>query len=203
MTFWGIVVAAGAGRRFGRSKHDLLLDGRPLWLWARDCLAAAGAARVLVVGDVPGGLPGGARRRDSVAAGLAEVPAGVDHVLIHDAARPLASPDLARRVAARLGGGDVAGVVPVVPVRDTLKRVSGDLVTETVDRSDLVSVQTPQGFATGPLRDAHAVQAGDAVDDAVLVERAGGRIATVPGEPANLKVTYADDLALLAALLAR
>ncbi len=203
MTFWGIVVAAGAGRRFGRAKHEVDLAGKPLWRWARDCLADAGAGEVVVVGSVPGGVPGGERRRDSVAAGLARVPGDVDHVLVHDAARPLATAVLAGRVLDRLRAGDVEGVVPALLLRDAVKHVESDLVVGTADRSGLAAVQTPQGFVADALRSAHAADDADAGDDAELVERAGGRVATVPGEPANLKVTFPDDLAVVASLLGR
>ncbi len=203
MIFWGIVVAAGVGRRFGGAKHSLLLAGKPLWRWAVDALGEGGAAGLVVVGQVPGGIPGGERRRDSVAAGLARVPPAGTHVLVHDAARPLASAALVARVAARLVGGDVDGVVPALAVRDTLKEVTADGdVVRTVDRAPLAAVQTPQGFVTEALRRAHAEIDGDAPDDAWLVEQAGGRVATVPGDPRNLKVTYPDDLAVMSALLA-
>ncbi len=145
-------------------------------------------------------MPGGDRRRDSVAAGLAAISDHAGFVLIHDAARPLVTPDLVRAVIDRLLVGDVAGVVPVVPVRDTLKRVAGEFVVETVNRSDLVAVQTPQGFNLEALRAAHAVAGGDATDDASMVEAVGGTIATVDGDPANLKVTYPEDLAVAEAL---
>lgn len=201
MSFWGVVVAAGAGRRFGRAKHDAELGGRPLWRWAEDALTAAGAAGVVVVGDVPGGIPGGARRRDSVAAGLAQVPGDTQFVLVHDAARPLATPALARRVAARLAAGDADAVVPVVAVRDTIKQIEGGWVAATLERSELRAVQTPQGFVADVLRRAHAASDADATDDAALVERWGGTVATVPGEPGNLKVTFPEDLVVLSALL--
>lgn len=200
MSVWGIVVAAGVGTRFGGPKHQLLLAGRPLWQWARDALLEGGVAEVIIVGPVPGGVPGGPRRRDSVAAGLAQVPESVRYVLIHDAARPLASAALVRRVLDRLVVGDVAGVVPGLPVRDTLKEVSDERVSGTVDRSRLISVQTPQGFTTSDLRVAHAAGDEDASDDALLVERQGGTIVWVEGEPGNLKLTYPEDLPLLEAL---
>jgi len=203
VSFWGVVPAAGEGRRFGRSKHELLLAGIPLWQWARDCLLAAGAEEVVVVGAVPGGITGGARRRDSVAAGLAAVPGRVAHVLVHDAARPLASPALAIAVVARLERGDCAAVVPAVPVRDTIKSVEGEWVTGTLDRSSLVGVQTPQGFAAAALRDAHRVFPEDVTDDAALIERAGGRVAVVPGEQDNLKLTFPEDLGRLEVTLQR
>lgn len=197
MNFWGVVVAAGAGTRYGGPKQEALLDGKPLWRWAEAALAEAGAAGVVVVGNMPGAVPGGERRRDSVKAGLARVPLEVPYVLVHDAARPLATSRLAIRVASRLETGDVDGVVPVVALRDTIKSVMGDVVVETLDRSELVAAQTPQGFVTAVLRQAHAQVEGDAPDDGYLVERMGGRIATVLGEEANMKVTYAMDLQML------
>jgi 2-C-methyl-D-erythritol 4-phosphate cytidylyltransferase/2-C-methyl-D-erythritol 2,4-cyclodiphosphate synthase len=201
MSLHGVVVGAGSGLRFGTPKAMLGLGDRMLWEWARDCLLAAGASSVVLVGDMPGGVPGGRRRRDSVAAGLAALPPDARHVLIHDAARPLASGDLARAVVERLGRGDVAGVVPAVPVRDTLKRVEGEDVRDTVDRSMLVAVQTPQGFVLEELLAAHAADDEDASDDAAMIERRGGRVVTIPGEPANLKITYPEDLAVARALL--
>ena len=95
---WGIVVAGGAGLRFGGPKHSMELQNRPLWSWGRDTLVEAGISHVIVVGPVPGGIPGGNRRRDSVAAGLAEIPEDVDYVVIHDAARPLVRPEDVARV---------------------------------------------------------------------------------------------------------
>lgn len=201
MIAFGIVVAAGSGERFGRPKALVELAGIPLWQRARDALVAGGCSEVVVVGDVPGGVPGGSRRRDSVAAGLAQAPPGTTHVLVHDAARPLASPDLVAAVIDRLRVGDVAAVVPAIAVRDTIKRVDGDRVVGTVDRSDLVVVQTPQGFEIAALRAAHAVDDADASDDALLVERAGGEVAVVAGEAENLKITYPGDLAVARALL--
>ncbi len=151
---------------------------------------------MVVVGDVPGGVPGGERRIDSVRNGLDHVPPTVEFVLVHDAARPLTDPKLVVRVIDRLRAGDVAGVVPAVPVADTLKYIAGDEVVETVDRSSLVAVQTPQGFRTEILRKAHAAARADATDDAMLVEAIGERVVTIPGDRANIKVTYLEDLEL-------
>jgi 2-C-methyl-D-erythritol 4-phosphate cytidylyltransferase len=200
VTLWGIVVAAGAGRRFGGPKHTVELLGKPLYEWAVACLLGAGCAGVVVVGDVPGGVPGGARRRDSVAAGLAALPGDAEYVLVHDAARPLASVELARAVAARLEKGGAGGVVPAIQVRDTVKRVAGDAIVETLERDDLVTVQTPQGFVVADLKAAHGADDEDATDDAALLERVGGTVVTVPGEAANIKVTYPEDLMLALAL---
>lgn len=196
----GIVVAAGRGTRFGGPKHIADLAGEPLWRRARDSLLGGGCEYTVVVADLPGAVPGGERRRDSVAAGLRALPGGVEFVLVHDAARAMASADLAKAVIARLDAGDCDAVVPAVPVRDTVKQVDGETVTATVDRADLVLVQTPQGFRAAVLRAAHAAGSEDASDDAVLVERAGGRVVAIPGEITNFKITYPEDLRLAEAL---
>jgi len=201
VTVHGILVAAGRGDRFGGPKQAALLRGRPIWEWGRDALLHGGVGEVILVGDLPGGVPGGPRRRDSVRAGLDALPPGASHVLVHDAARPLATPELVRRVIDRLLSGGVDAVVPVVPVRDTLKRVGDGWVVATVERSGLAGAQTPQGFRLEVLRAAHRATDDDVGDDAVLVERIGGSVATVEGEAANLKVTYPGDLALAEALL--
>ncbi len=197
---WGILLAAGRGTRFGRPKHNLGLHDVPLWQWAQRALVDGGVGELVVVGDVDGAVPGGDRRQDSVAAGLAQIPVEDGLVLVHDAARPLLTPDVVQRVIARLLVGDVAGVIPAVPVRDTIKRVERERVVETVERSDLIAVQTPQGFDIRTLRAAHAASAIEATDDAAMVESIGRSIAVVEGDPMNLKVTYPEDLLLIEAL---
>ncbi|NNC92963.1 MAG: NTP transferase domain-containing protein, partial [Acidimicrobiia bacterium] len=157
---WGIVVAGGRGDRFGGPKQLELLGGEPLWEWARRARLEGGVAGVVIVGEMAGAVAPGTRRRDSVAAGLAEVPEDVPYVLVHDAARPLATPALVERVLERLRRGDVIGVVPGTAVRDATKRVEGERVIAAVPRDDLISVQTPQGFATAALREAHATVSG-------------------------------------------
>lgn len=201
MSIWGIVVAAGSGSRFGTPKHGIELGGVPMWERAVSDLVAGGVDHVVVVGDVPSGIRGGARRQDSVAKGLATVPESAEFVLVHDAARPLTGSDIVRAVVSRLLKGDVDGVIPAVAVRDTVKRVAGERVVETVDRSDLVAVQTPQGFRASVLHEAHRTIMDDATDDAQLVEMAGGHVVTVPGSVRNLKVTFPDDLRVAEALL--
>ena len=203
-SIWGIVVAAGAGTRFGGPKHSMDLQGKPLWIWGRDALFAAGISDVILVGPVPGGVPGGNRRRDSVAAGLAEIPSDVDFVIVHDASRPLASKEMVERLIETLLTRDVDGVVPAVPVRDTLKEVDDkDVVSATVSRDHLVAVQTPQGFSAAALRKAHAETEWDASDDAGMVEATGGRVVVIAGDPRNLKVTYSEDVAVVRALVAQ
>ena len=197
---WGIVVAGGRGDRFGGPKQLELLGGEPLWEWARRSLLEGGVSSVVVVGEMAGAVAPGARRRDSVVAGLAEVPDDVPYVLVHDAARPLATPALVERVLERLRRGDVAGVIPGTAVRDATKRVEGERVIAAVPRDDLISVQTPQGFVATALRDAHGTVPGDAADDAEMVAAAGGTVVFVDGEVTNLKVTVPGDLRLVEAI---
>lgn len=186
----GILVAAGRGRRFGGPKHAVELKGLPLWEWGRRALLDGGVDEVVMVGPVPDGIPGGRRRRDSVAAGLGLVSADV--VLVHDAARPLATPKLTARIIERLAVGDAEGVVPAVAVRDALKRVEGERVTATIEGA--MAVQTPQGFLVEALRRSHELDDEDAADDAALLERAGYRVVAILGEHHNLKITYRSDL---------
>lgn len=201
MTAWGVVVAAGEGSRFGAPKASIEIGGRQLWQWARQSVLDGGCEGVIVVGPVAGGIPGGNRRRDSVAAGLAAVPE-VEFVLIHDAARPVASAQLTERVLHRLQQGDADAVVPAIPLRDTVKEIENERVCKTPDRSTLLAVQTPQGFQRSRLLEAHAETSDDASDDAVLIERVGGMVAVVEGEVGNIKITYPSDLKMAEALLA-
>jgi len=151
-------------------------------------------------------VPGGSTRRQSVRAALAALaalPDAVGVVLVHDAARPLAPVELIDAVASAVRAGADA-VVPGLPVTDTVKRVDGDIVTETVDRSALRSVQTPQGFRRTVLEEAHLdLSDGGITDDAGLVERAGYSVVVVPGAEEAFKVTRPLDLVLAEAVLAR
>jgi len=201
-----IVVAAGRGDRFGAPKQFLELAGTRLVDRAVDaCVDACDAVVVVLPSDVAwdgrpvhAAVAGRATRSDSVRAGLAALPATVDVVVVHDAARPLASRALfAAVIDAVRSGADAA--VPALPVPDTLKRVDGTRVTETVPRDDLVAVKTPQAFRVDALRVAHATDA-SATDDAALVEQRGGCVVVVPGEVANFKITSPRDLELAAAV---
>ena len=223
-----ILLAAGRSRRMG-SEDKLWADlgGRPLLAAALARLAAVPGLAAVAVAAPPErredvvalatglGLgsgagagvcvaAGGERRRDSVAAGLRALAGAVPQarwVLVHDAARPLASPALAARVlaAAREDGA----AVPGLPVADTVKEVgAGGLVRGTPDRASLRAIQTPQAFAADLLRRAHAEVEGDAPDDAWLVERLGAPVRVVEGDPLAFKVTTADDLARLRAIVA-
>jgi 2-C-methyl-D-erythritol 4-phosphate cytidylyltransferase len=204
---WAIIVAAGGGARFGSAKQFARL-GDATVIDRAACVARDACAGVVVVippgaaWDAPPGVlvaAGGATRSDSVRAGLAVVPESAQVIVVHDAARPLASRSLfAAVVDAVAAGADAA--VPVLPVVDTVKRVRDGRVVETVARDDLVLVQTPQAFRAAALRAAHAGGAVD-TDDAALVEAAGGTVAVVEGERHNLKLTLPDDLDLARALL--
>jgi len=205
--FGVILVAAGSGRRFGGPKAFVELGGRTLLERATAAFAGIGPViPVLRAEDaatlrLPAGAyaVGGARRRDSVAAGLAALPAEVETVLVHDVARALVPGDVIRRVvsAARVH----ACVIPAIPVTDTIKRVDGEHVVETLDRAPLVAVQTPQAFRRELLARALAAFPEDATDEASLVERLGEPVHVVPGSDRNLKITRPADLAVAAALL--
>lgn len=195
--------------------------GRPLLAWTLGAVGAAAIADTVVVVAARERweqvralaaivaewevrvVEGGERRQDSVRAGLEASPEA-DIVCVHDAARPLCPPALLRSVvdAARIHGA----VTAALPIPDTVKRVDGDgRVTGTLDRSELVAVQTPQAFRMALLREAHARALADGVrgdDDCALVEHLGQPVATVAGEPRNFKVTSAADVALLEILLA-
>jgi 2-C-methyl-D-erythritol 4-phosphate cytidylyltransferase len=211
METWAIIVAGGRGSRFGRPKQYAELEGRRLIDWAVQAAAAVcdGIVVVLPAADVAttpvvgadAVTAGGASRSASVRAGLAFVPASAAIVVVHDAVRPLASTRLWTAVVNAVAEGADAAI-PGVEVTDTIKRVQGGQATETLDRSQLVAVQTPQAFASSAIRAAHA-SAADATDDAALVERAGGRVVVVPGELHNVKVTSPADLDIVAALLTR
>jgi 2-C-methyl-D-erythritol 4-phosphate cytidylyltransferase len=204
---WAIVVAAGGGSRFGAAKQFARLGGTSVLDRAVGVARESCDGVVVVLPEerewqAPAGVrvaTGGATRSASVRAGLACVPESVDVVVVHDAARPLASRQLfARVIAAVRAGADAA--VPGLPVTDTLKRVREDHVVETVSRDGLVAVQTPQAFRRAALEAAHA-GAGVETYDAALVEAAGGRVVVVVGEPRNLKLTLVDDLELAQALV--
>jgi 2-C-methyl-D-erythritol 4-phosphate cytidylyltransferase len=154
-------------------------------------------------------VAGGAERQQSVALALAALPDSVDVVLVHDAARPLAPSELADAVAHAVQDGADA-VIPALPLTDTVKRVESgpghlETVVETIERSPLRAIQTPQGFRRGVLAQAHAAAAKDgilATDDAGLVERLGIKVVVVPGSEEALKVTRPMDLVHAEAILA-
>ncbi len=193
---WTIVVGGGSGRRFGTPKqYEQLGDVRVI---DRSIAVAREASDGVVVVVPPedaereGAIAGGSSRSDSVRAGLAAIPDEATIVCVHDAARPLASPQLfLRAIAAVTAGADAA--IPGVAVTDTIKVVAGGVVVSTPDRASLVAVQTPQAFRAAALRAAHE-RGGDATDDAGLVEADGGLVVVVDGEVTNRKITVPDDL---------
>jgi 2-C-methyl-D-erythritol 4-phosphate cytidylyltransferase len=213
----GVVVpAAGAGTRLGPGapKALRLLAGEPLLVHAvrrlRQCPAvgpvvvAAPAASVTEVRDLLAVfdvevVAGGAERQDSVRLGVAALPPEVDLVLVHDAARALVPVSVVGSVVAALLSG-ASAVVPALPVSDTVKRVTGGVVVETLDREGLFAVQTPQGFVRSVLERAHA-SASRVTDDASLVEALGVQVLTVPGSAEAFKVTTPFDLLVAEAVL--
>jgi 2-C-methyl-D-erythritol 4-phosphate cytidylyltransferase len=217
---WSIVVAGGSGRRFGRMKQFSLLGDRPVLAWAVAACRPSSAGVILVLPDgtdmdapdtaagahdADAVVTGGATRADSVRHGLGAVPDDAEVVVVHDAARPLASPALFTAVIAAVTGAGADGAVPGVPPSDTIKTVDeSGRVTGTLDRAALVAVQTPQAFRASVLRRAHAVPVpAGATDDAMLVEAMGGTVLVVPGEPGNFKITDPDDLAAAERVLAQ
>jgi 2-C-methyl-D-erythritol 4-phosphate cytidylyltransferase len=209
-----VIAAAGSGERLGAGgpKAFVPLAGRPMIAWSLDaCLACEAVAGVVVA--VPGGhehgldgiervrtVDGGSTRAESVANALAAV--DTEYVAIHDAARPLLTAELIDDLVAALAAEpEAAGIIAAAPVTDTVKKVEGDRVAETLDRSLLWGAQTPQVFRTQALRAALArVEA--ATDEAMLVEAAGGTVLLHdPGTP-NLKVTTPLDLRVAELLLA-
>jgi 2-C-methyl-D-erythritol 4-phosphate cytidylyltransferase len=214
---WALIVAAGAGERLGidRPKAFATLGGRPLlaesidrldgcpWVDAIVIAAPVGweepvilLAEEIAATKVVSCVTGGATRAESVRAALAEVPDDAVAVLVHDAARPLVDDTVVERVLAPLAEG-FDGAVPGLPLADTVKRVDGRVVVETVDRASLVGAQTPQAFLADSLRRAYSGDLADATDCASLVEQSGGRVAVVEGDPRLLKVTTPGDLALV------
>jgi len=210
VTVAAVVVAGGRGARFGGLKQFSILAGESVA--ARSVRATRSVAGYVVL-VVPDGyttcdegadvvVSGGETRADSVRAGLHALP-DCDVVVVHDAARPLASPRLfAAVVDAIAQGADAA--IPGLSITDTVKRVVGregrSVVAATVDRSDLVTVQTPQAFRRSVLERAHAAL-DVATDDAALVEAIGGTVVVVVGDPENVKITEPADLQRVATAL--
>jgi 2-C-methyl-D-erythritol 4-phosphate cytidylyltransferase len=220
MSVWAVLAAAGSGDRLGadRPKAFVRLGMLPLLAeslrrldasdWVDGIVIAAPPgweepaillAEELGAGKVSACVPGGATRSESVRAALVEVPDDAAVALVHDAARPLLPDDVIGRVLAPLAEG-WDGAIAALPLADTVKRVSGAQVVETLARDELVAAQTPQAFVAPVLRDAVAA-GGDASDCAGLVEARGGRVTVVLGDRRLLKVTTREDLELVATWL--
>jgi 2-C-methyl-D-erythritol 4-phosphate cytidylyltransferase len=216
LSVWAVLAAAGKGERLGldRPKAFAKLGDRALieevlerldgceWIegivvaappgWEEPCILAAEQVAATKVAET---VTGGETRAGSVRNALDEVPAEANVILVHDAARPLVTDDVIERVITGLASG-WDGAVPALPVKDTVKRVDGDAVVETVARDQLAAAQTPQAFVAVVLRRALAFGE-EASDCAALVEAAGGRVRTVEGDPRLIKITDATDLALV------
>jgi 2-C-methyl-D-erythritol 4-phosphate cytidylyltransferase len=222
LSVWAVLAAAGRGERLGsdRPKAFARLGGRPLlaeslerleasaWIdqiviaappdWEEPCILVAEEIGAGKVGSV---VTGGASRSESVRLALEEVSDDAAVILVHDAARPLLPDAVIERVLAPLSEG-WDGVVPFVTVPDTVKKVERDRVVETLPRDELVAVQTPQAFVASVLRDALSGDVFNASDCSSLVEARGGRVTVVEGDRRLLKVTDAEDLALVEGWLA-
>ena len=221
MSTWAVIVAAGSGDRLAadRPKAFARLGDRPLLAeslerldrsdWVDGIVVACPEgweepaillAEELGASKVAQAVTGGGSRAESVHLSVNEVPPEAVALLVHDAARPLLAEEVISRVLEPLGEG-WDGVVPALPVADTIKRVEGDTVAETLARDGLVAAQTPQAFAAGALRAALAREVDGASDCASLVEASGGRVKVVDGDPRLLKVTTAEDLRVVEMLL--
>jgi 2-C-methyl-D-erythritol 4-phosphate cytidylyltransferase len=197
-----LLAHAVAAMEANRCTTAVVVVGQPDALEATaKLLADEGFAKLTAV------VAGGPTRQASVAAGLRALPPGLGYVAVHDAARPLAGPGAVDRMLELLLETGAAGVVPGVPVVDTIRRVDlAQRSTGLVDRDQLRAMQTPQLFAREALEQAHRLALRDgveAIDEAALVELAGHGIQVVPGDPENLKVNMPLDLALAETLLAR
>jgi len=223
-----VVLAGGSGERFGSAegKQIAVIAGLPVMSWSIRALDAAGVDSIVVVchpervaeyrstAVEPLELvapvtfaAGGSTRQASAAAGVSVIPSDTDVVLFHDGARPLIEPETVRGcVDALLGSPDVDGVVVGHPATDTVKMVDGRTITETPDRSRIWAVQTPQAFRVPAFRAALAAAEKDGfigTDDASLVERVGGKVDVFCGPRDNIKVTVAEDVIFVEAVLAR
>jgi len=217
LAVWAVLAAAGQGERLGsdRPKAFARLGGRPLLAeslerldgsdWIDQIVIAAPpgweepsilVAEEIVATKVHSTVTGGDTRSESVRLALEAVPGEAAAVVVHDVARPLVPEDVLERVLTALGEG-WDGAVPTLPLADTVKRVEGDQVVETLARDELVAVQTPQAFVAAVLQAALAGDVSDATDCSSLVEARGGRVKAVAGDPRLLKVTDEDDLALV------
>ncbi len=220
-TIWAVIPAAGKGKRLSKElaspKQFYLWRGQPLYLHSVQTFSRCPLIKGIVLvfpldrleqerEDLAKRIPkpalpilccaGGAERSDSVARGLELLPKEVTHVCVHDAARPFVSAQLIVRVCEKLAAGCEA-VIPVLPVTDTIKLVQGERIVRTLERENLVQVQTPQAFSLPLLREAHQKKSGPVTDDASLMEAMGVAVTTVNGEPANIKITSGGDLNVL------
>jgi 2-C-methyl-D-erythritol 4-phosphate cytidylyltransferase len=216
-----LLLGAGRGERLASSVPKCFVEvaGKPLLTYAVEAVDECSQVEAFVVAAPPGAedgvvplaeasskflavVAGGETRQASVGRALERVPERYDAIVCHDVARPFAEPRLFSSVIEALAGAD--GAVPGLPVTDTLKRLEGSRIVETLGRDGLVAVQTPQAFHRDRLEAAHAAAREEGflgTDDAVLLERAGFRVSVILGDPVNIKLTTPEDIRL-AALLA-
>jgi 2-C-methyl-D-erythritol 4-phosphate cytidylyltransferase len=218
-----LIAAAGSGRRMGATRNKLLLplSGQPVLAWTLEAALEAKSIHwigiigqeldrseiLALVEDAPkpiAWIAGGDSRQESVERGLAGLPDQAQHVLIHDGARCLASPDLFNRCSDAVRGGKA--VIAATPVTDTIKRVNeSGLITATPNRAELWAAQTPQAFSVDELRKGHREARANGwtvTDDASLYERLGWPVHVLDAGPSNIKVTTPFDLTVAAAVLA-
>jgi 2-C-methyl-D-erythritol 4-phosphate cytidylyltransferase len=221
LSVWAVLAAAGRGDRLGLDRPKAFAPlGEGVLLavplrrlndseWIEGIVIAAPPdweepaillAEELACEKVATSVTGGESRAESVRTALAAVPPDAAVVVVHDAARPLVTDAVIERVLTPLSEG-WDGVVPALPLKDTVKRVRGEEVVETLEREDLVAAQTPQAFEASVLRTALGADIAGATDCASLVEAARGRVRTVEGDPKLLKVTEPADLELVASWL--
>jgi 2-C-methyl-D-erythritol 4-phosphate cytidylyltransferase len=221
LSVWAVLAAAGRGERLGgnRPKAFAKLRDRPLlaeslerlessvWVDAIVIVAPPGweepsilVAEELACTKVVACASGGETRAESVRAGVAEVGDDAAVIAVHDAARPILPEEVLERVLTALNEG-WDGAVPALPLADTIKRVQGGQIVETLPRDELFAAQTPQAFLAPVLREALAGDLAEATDCSALVEARGGRVTTVPGDRRLLKVTDQADLELVASFL--
>lgn len=222
--FWAIVLAAGSGTRLAASvggikKQYIEWKGLPLFWHSALTFSRIPRIKGLVFVFPPSEVDemkkrvaglneksglhipyevvaGGDRRQDSVFNGLRTLPSSCSHVLIHDSARPFASPAMIQNIISGLDNG-ASGVVPTVKVTDTIKTVDGDFITGTPERSNLRAVQTPQGFPIQIIFKAHEIsdsEGWNVTDDASMLEMMGEKVQICPGEESNIKITNPEDL---------
>lgn len=221
---FGIVAAGGLGKRLGLSVHkfEVPLSGKPLFYYSLAAFEDSKLAEGVIVAipeerlqewtpqrlisegfsKVRSIVPGGPTRQRSILSACDALPAGVDTVVIHDGARPLASGALIDRVCEIPEGLD--GLITAVRVTDTIKEVDDSVVVKTLDRERLIAVQTPQAFLRSRLEEAYRValeEGFEGTDDSSLIELAGGKVGVVQGERYNIKVTYPEDLLVVERLL--
>jgi 2-C-methyl-D-erythritol 4-phosphate cytidylyltransferase len=220
-----IIAAGGRGSRLGSSslKFEHELCGKPLIMYSLDAFQASESIESIVlvvprqrlgawsaerlreqgIGKAAATVAGGDTRQRSVSLGLKALPSTGGLVVVHDAARPLVTAGMIDAACDIPRGAD--GVIIASEVTDTIKIVEGGFVVSTPERGSLVAVQTPQAFKVAVLLKAHQAareQRFGGTDDAVLVERIGGKVAVIPGSRDNIKVTYPEDLALAEAIIA-